>query len=42
MKVRDCIKIKKDDLINLYKSGGVKFIEKYDAIINRMITEQEK
>lgn len=37
LKTRDCRKIKKCELIDLYKSGDVKFIEKYELKINEII-----
>lgn len=37
LKIRDCRKIKKQELIELYKSGNVRFIEKYELKINEII-----
>jgi Zn finger protein HypA/HybF involved in hydrogenase expression len=37
LKMRDCRKIKKNELIELYKSGNIKFIEKYELKINEII-----
>lgn len=38
LKIRDCRKIKKQELIELYKAGDIKFIEKYELKINEFIS----
>lgn len=36
-KVIDCYKIKKEELISIYKTGAIKFIEKYESKISKLV-----